>query len=50
MTTATLQFVDTPDGPFAILADDADHVIVSGWTAEVDAVLARLRQIGRAHV
>lgn len=43
MTTATLQFVDTPDGPFAILADDADHVIVSGWTSEIDAVLARLR-------
>ncbi|MBB3156867.1 methylated-DNA-[protein]-cysteine S-methyltransferase [Microbacterium proteolyticum] len=47
MTTATLQFVDTPDGPFAILADDADHVIVSGWTAEVDAVLARLRPAHR---
>lgn len=43
MTTATLQFVDTPDGPFAILADDADRVIVSGWTSDRDAVLARLR-------
>ncbi|MCW2163732.1 methylated-DNA-[protein]-cysteine S-methyltransferase [Microbacterium hydrothermale] len=43
MTTATLQFVDTPDGAFAILADDADRVIVSGWTADPDAVLARLR-------
>lgn len=43
MTSATLQFVDTPDGPFAILADDADRVIVSGWTSDRDAVLARLR-------
>ncbi|AOX45284.1 methylated-DNA--[protein]-cysteine S-methyltransferase [Microbacterium sp. BH-3-3-3] len=43
MSTATLQFLDTPDGPFAVLADDADRVIVSGWTAETDAVLARLR-------
>jgi methylated-DNA-[protein]-cysteine S-methyltransferase len=47
MTTATLQFVETPDGSFAILADHADHVIVSGWTAEVDAVLARLRPAHR---
>lgn len=43
MTTATLQFLDTPDGAFAILADEADRVIVSGWTDDADAVLARLR-------
>lgn len=43
MTTATLQFVDTADGPFAILADEDDRVIVSGWTDDTDAVLARLR-------
>lgn len=47
MTTATLQFVDTPDGPFAILADDADRVLVGGWTDDVDAVLARLRPAHR---
>ena len=47
MTTATLQFVDTPDGPFAILADAADRVLVSGWTDEVDAVLDRLRPTHR---
>ncbi len=41
--TATLQFVDTPDGPFAILADAADRVLVAGWTDDTDAVLARLR-------
>lgn len=43
MTTATLQFLDTPDGAFAILADRDDRVIASGWTAETDALLARLR-------
>ncbi|MCY1716470.1 MULTISPECIES: methylated-DNA--[protein]-cysteine S-methyltransferase [Microbacterium] len=43
MTAATLQFVETPDGPFAILADEADRVLVSGWTDDTDAVLARLR-------
>ncbi|MDT0115858.1 methylated-DNA--[protein]-cysteine S-methyltransferase [Microbacterium sp. PRF11] len=42
MTTATLQFVDTPDGAFAILADQSDLVLVSGWTSDPDAVLARL--------
>ncbi|MCT2087571.1 methylated-DNA--[protein]-cysteine S-methyltransferase [Microbacterium enclense] len=47
MNTATLQFVDTPDGPFAILADDADRVLVGGWTDDVDAVLARLRPVQR---
>ncbi len=43
MTTATLQFLDTPDGAFAILADEDHRVIVSGWTDDRDAVLARLR-------
>lgn len=43
VTAATLQFLDTPDGPFAILADDADRVLVAGWTDDTDAVLARLR-------
>ena len=43
MTTGTLQFVDTPDGPFAILADADHRVLVSGWTSDPAAVLARLR-------
>ncbi len=43
MSTATLQFLDTPDGPFAILADSDGRVLVSGWTSEAEAVLARLR-------
>ncbi|WP_066039087.1 methylated-DNA--[protein]-cysteine S-methyltransferase [Herbiconiux solani] len=40
--TATVQFVDTPDGPFGIIADEEDRVLASGWTADVDALLARL--------
>lgn len=41
--TATLQTLDTPDGPFTLLVDDGGRVLASGWTAERDAVLARLR-------
>lgn len=47
VTAATLQFLDTPDGAFAILADDADRVLVAGWTDDRDAVLARLRPAHR---
>jgi len=43
MTTGTLQFVDTPDGPFAILADEDGRVVASGWTSDREDVLARLR-------
>lgn len=43
MTTATLQILDTADGPFAILSDERDRVLVSGWTDDAEAVLARLR-------
>lgn len=47
MTTATIQTVDTPDGPFTILADDAGRVLASGWTADHDAILLRLRAADR---
>ena len=43
MSTSTLQFLDTPDGPFAILADADGRVLVSGWTSDAEAVLGRLR-------
>jgi len=43
MSTATLQIIETPDGPFAILADSDGKVLVSGWTDDPAAVLARLR-------
>ena len=41
--TATIQTVDTPDGPFTILADGTGAVLSSGWTADPDRILGRLR-------
>ncbi|MFB2582946.1 methylated-DNA--[protein]-cysteine S-methyltransferase [Herbiconiux sp. P15] len=40
--TATVQFVDTPDGPFGIIEDDDHRVLASGWTDAPHALLARL--------
>ncbi|MCS5719938.1 methylated-DNA--[protein]-cysteine S-methyltransferase [Herbiconiux sp. CPCC 205763] len=40
--TAIIQFVDTPDGPFGIIADEEGRVLSSGWTADPEALLARL--------
>ncbi|MEZ3159294.1 methylated-DNA--[protein]-cysteine S-methyltransferase [Microbacterium sp. BWT-B31] len=40
--TATIQTVDTPDGPFTLLVDDRQRVLASGWTADPAAILARL--------
>ncbi len=37
-----LTTIDTPDGPFTLLAD-AGVVLASGWTGDTDAILARLR-------
>lgn len=42
MTTATIQTIDTPDGPFTIVADDRGRVLASGWTADADAALGRI--------
>lgn len=44
MTIATLDAVDTPDGTFTILADDAGRVLASGWTADAEEILARLAE------
>ncbi len=48
--TAVAQTLATPDGPFTVLADDAGAVLASGWTDDVDAVLARLRGPSRPEV
>jgi methylated-DNA-[protein]-cysteine S-methyltransferase len=40
--TALIQTLDTPDGPFTILADDRQRVLASGWTADAAAILGRL--------
>lgn len=41
--TATIQTLETPDGPFTLLADDRGRVLASGWTADADAVRGRLK-------
>ncbi|MFG6403946.1 methylated-DNA--[protein]-cysteine S-methyltransferase [Microbacterium sp. P04] len=47
MTTAILETIDTPDGAFTILADEAGHVLASGWTPDPDAILQRLHPLRR---
>ena len=41
-----LTTIDTPDGPFTLLADDG-AVLASGWTDDADAVVARVRPADR---
>lgn len=40
--TAIIQTIDTADGAFTLLVDDRQRVLASGWTADHDAILARL--------
>lgn len=40
--SALIQTIDTPDGPFTVLADDRQRVLASGWTSDVEAILGRL--------
>jgi methylated-DNA-[protein]-cysteine S-methyltransferase len=40
--TALIQTIETPDGAFTILADERQRVLSSGWTSDVEAILARL--------
>ncbi|MGO1769553.1 MAG: methylated-DNA--[protein]-cysteine S-methyltransferase [Microbacterium sp.] len=42
MTPARTQTIDTPDGPFTIVADGNGAVLASGWTADVDDAIARI--------
>ena len=44
--TAIIQTIDTPDGAFTILVDDRQRVLSSGWTAEVDAIVAKAGAAG----
>ncbi|WP_194409231.1 methylated-DNA--[protein]-cysteine S-methyltransferase [Microbacterium cremeum] len=46
-TTATIQTLDTPDGAFTLLADDAGRVLASGWTDDADRIVGRLRPADR---
>lgn len=40
--TATFETIQTPDGPFTVLADAQQRVIASGWTARLDDLVQRL--------
>lgn len=48
--TATIQTIDTSDGPFTILADERQRVLASGWTADPEAILVRLAPARRPAV
>jgi methylated-DNA-[protein]-cysteine S-methyltransferase len=56
MTDATIQTLDTPDGPFTVLEDDQGRVLASGWTDSADRIVGRLaarhrpEQIGSGRV
>ncbi|MBD7957340.1 methylated-DNA--[protein]-cysteine S-methyltransferase [Microbacterium sp. Sa4CUA7] len=41
-STAVIQTIDTPDGAFTLVTDGAGRVLASGWTADADAMLARI--------
>ncbi|BDI23791.1 methylated-DNA--[protein]-cysteine S-methyltransferase [Herbiconiux sp. L3-i23] len=39
--SAVVEIIDTPDGPFGIIEGERG-VLASGWTSDVDALLARI--------
>lgn len=45
--SALIQTVDTPDGAFTILTDDAQRVLASGWTSDHQTILGRLAPAAR---
>ncbi len=47
MNDAFIQTIETPDGPFTLLADVEGRVHASGWTADPADVLMRLRVAAR---
>jgi len=42
MTTGLIQTIDTPDGPFTMIADAEGRVLASGWTDDEGQALARI--------
>ncbi|MGL3199956.1 MULTISPECIES: methylated-DNA--[protein]-cysteine S-methyltransferase [Curtobacterium] len=44
MTDATIQTLDTPDGPFTVLEDPEGRVLASGWTDSFERILGRLAE------
>lgn len=47
MSTAIFDTIDTPDGPFTILAGDDGAVLASGWTSSAERMLSRVRPADR---
>lgn len=45
--TATFQTIDTPDGPFTVVSNDAGQVIASGWTSSAEDTTSRIRAANR---
>lgn len=45
--TALIQTLETPDGPFTILADDRQRVLASGWTTDQQMIIERLSPVAR---
>lgn len=45
--TAVIQTLATPDGPFTILADERQRVLASGWTADHEVLVGRVRAADR---
>lgn len=41
-SAGVVEIIDTPDGPFVIVADARQRVLASGWAADVSAVVARI--------
>ncbi|MCC2593729.1 methylated-DNA--[protein]-cysteine S-methyltransferase [Tessaracoccus sp. OS52] len=39
---ASVQTIDTPDGPFTIVVDADGAVLASGWSADVDSIVGRI--------
>lgn len=44
MSDATVETLDTPDGPFTLIADADGSVLASGWTDDPDEVSGRIRR------
>lgn len=45
--TATFQTIDTSDGPFTVITNDAGKVMASGWTSSVEDTASRIRPAHR---
>src|SRR5699024_5045448 len=47
MTDMLWETMETPDGPFTVLADDEGTVLSAGWSSDPETVIARVRPADR---